>query len=73
MPEVGPNIQREKNIPHLILWVQMVNDRYCFNDHYMANYIVINIETIFIWPGVSFFRVVGCLRNGYLTILGLGV
>lgn len=53
-----------------LLWVQMVNDYYCFNDHYMANYIVINIETIFIWLGVTCLRVLGCLRDGYLTILG---
>lgn len=38
----------------------------------MAKYIVINIETIFIWLGVTFLSVlhVSCLRDGFLTILG---
>ena len=53
-----------------LLWIQMVNYDYCFNDHYMANCIVIIIETIFIWPDVSFLRVFGCLRVGIVTILG---
>jgi len=68
--EVGPNIQHERNIYTTLLWVQMVNDHCSFDDHYMANYIVINIKTIFIWLGVSFLMVLGCLRDGYLTILG---
>ena len=48
----------------------MVKDHYYFNDHCMANYIVINIETIFIWLGVTFLRVFSCLRDGIVTILG---
>lgn len=48
----------------------MVKDHYCFNDHCMANYIEINIETIFIWLGVTFLRVFSCLRDGIVTILG---
>ena len=52
------------------LWVQMVKDHYYLNDHCMGNYIVINIETIFIWLGVTFFRGLGCFRDGILTILG---